>query len=188
MTRIRSTTSKSFDSLPWRTCGQINCRPQKDAETVTVEQKPKWLPNTFNYPTTFLRMSNTNGGADGHAPQPDSNFDGKMSALEISASAEETKEMATRMQQRCSLLLEEMEQFQSHLKQQKKEKHVEMRTFKNSVYAEMKLLNKVRLCPFAPISTTSWHFSSLQQQIPTIQRQNMVYDHPTYPSLTLYGQ
>lgn len=88
-------------------------------------------------------MSNTNGGADGHAPQPDSNFDGKMSALEISASAEETKEMATRMQQRCSLLLEEMEQFQSHLKQQKKEKHVEMRTFKNSVYAEMKLLNKL---------------------------------------------
>jgi hypothetical protein len=90
-------------------------------------------------------MSTINGGADGHVSQPDNNFDGKMFALEISASAEETGEMATRMQQRCSLLLEELEQFQTHLKQQKKEKRVEMRAFKTGLYAEMKLLNKVRL-------------------------------------------
>lgn len=51
--------------------------------------------------------------------------------------------MATRMQQRCSLLLEELEQFQAHLKQQKKEKRVEMRAFKTGLYAEMKLLNKL---------------------------------------------
>lgn len=92
-------------------------------------------------------MATTNGEADGHTSQPGSGFDGKMFGLDISASAEETEQMATRMQQRCKLLLDELEQFQEHLKQQKKEKRVEMRAFKTGLHAEMKLLNKVGLLP-----------------------------------------
>ncbi|KUJ22127.1 uncharacterized protein LY89DRAFT_608889 [Mollisia scopiformis] len=88
-------------------------------------------------------MSATNGKADSHAPQPDNELDEKILALDISASAEETQAMATRMQQRCKLLLEELEEFQAHLKQQKKEKRVEVRAFKTGLYAEMKLLNKL---------------------------------------------
>lgn len=91
-----------------------------------------------------LKMSTTNGEADGLAPQPDDNFNGRMFALEISASTEETEKMATRMQQRCKLLLSELEEFQAYLKLQKKEKRVEVRAFKTGLHAEMKLLNKVR--------------------------------------------
>jgi hypothetical protein len=90
-------------------------------------------------------MSTTNGQIDGLAPQLDDDFNGRMFALEISASAEETERMATRMQQRCKLLLSELEEFQAYLKVQKKEKRVEVRAFKTGLHAEMKLLNKVRL-------------------------------------------
>ncbi|KAE8444873.1 hypothetical protein EG329_014121 [Mollisiaceae sp. DMI_Dod_QoI] len=88
-------------------------------------------------------MPPINGEADGQTSQPNDDFEGKIFALDISASAEETERMATRMQQRCSLLLDELEQFQSHLKQQKKEKRVEVRGFKTGINAEMKLLNKL---------------------------------------------
>lgn len=90
-------------------------------------------------------MSTTNGEADGLVPQLDDNFNGKMIALEISASAEDTELMANRMQQRCKLLLSELEEFQAYLKLQKKEKRVEVRAFKTGLHAEMKLLNKVGL-------------------------------------------
>lgn len=97
-------------------------------------------------------MSTTNGEADSHVNHPGNNYDGKMFGLDISATAEETERMATRMQNRCKLLLEELEQFQAHLKLQKKEKRVEVRAFKTGLHAEMKLLNKVNLPPFPCIS------------------------------------
>jgi hypothetical protein len=47
------------------------------------------------------------------------------------------------MQRSCRLLLDELDEFQSYLKRQKKEKAVEMGIFKTHVQAEMKFLNRV---------------------------------------------
>jgi hypothetical protein len=47
------------------------------------------------------------------------------------------------MQERCRILLNELEQFQAYLKKQRKEHTVELRTFKSGLQAEMKLIDKV---------------------------------------------
>jgi hypothetical protein len=48
------------------------------------------------------------------------------------------------MQQRARLLLEELEQFQTYLKEKKKEDTVHLSSFKTDVQHELKLLEKVR--------------------------------------------
>jgi hypothetical protein len=66
-----------------------------------------------------------------------------LAALDVSDSGAKFGRLASNMQQRCQLLLEELEQFQSCLKRQRRENHVELRTFKSSLQAEMRLLDKV---------------------------------------------
>ncbi len=73
----------------------------------------------------------------------------QLDALEISGStaeansAAETVQHAIEMQQRCRLLLQELEQFSDYLREQKRENAVEFRTFKGGLQSEMKLLDKV---------------------------------------------
>ncbi|PVH89633.1 hypothetical protein DL98DRAFT_543311 [Cadophora sp. DSE1049] len=47
------------------------------------------------------------------------------------------------MQRRCQVLLEELKQFQAHLRELKKETKVEIKIFKNNVQAELRCLNKL---------------------------------------------
>lgn len=60
----------------------------------------------------------------------------------------DAQKLASDMQQRCQTLLQELEQFQAHLKQKKKQNDVELRTFKTGLQAEMKLIDKV-ICNFS---------------------------------------
>jgi hypothetical protein len=55
----------------------------------------------------------------------------------------EVKRLAADMQQRCRLFLDELEQFQAYLKDQRKEKHVDLRIFKSGLQSEMRMLDKV---------------------------------------------
>jgi len=51
--------------------------------------------------------------------------------------------LALNMQQRCRLLLDELEQFQAYLKEEGKEHSAELRALKTEVQSEMKVLDKV---------------------------------------------
>jgi hypothetical protein len=66
-----------------------------------------------------------------------------MAGTEPNESATETERDASDLRQRCQLLLDELEQLQLYLKQQKKENSVELKSFKNLVQAEVKLLDRV---------------------------------------------
>ncbi|PMD21950.1 hypothetical protein NA56DRAFT_571372 [Hyaloscypha hepaticicola] len=55
----------------------------------------------------------------------------------------EVKKLAADMQQRCRLFLDELEQFQTYLKDQRKEKHVDLRIFRSGLQSEMKMLDKL---------------------------------------------
>lgn len=68
---------------------------------------------------------------------------GNLGALTIGGPSAEVEVHALAMQQRCRDLLNELEEYQAHLKQLKKESSVELRTFKSGLQAEMKLLNRV---------------------------------------------
>ena len=57
----------------------------------------------------------------------------------------EVKKLAADMQQRCRLFLDELEQFQAYLKDQRKDKHVDLRIFRSSLQSEMKMLDKVSI-------------------------------------------
>lgn len=57
----------------------------------------------------------------------------------------EVKKLAADMQQRCRLFLDELEQFQTYLKDQRKEKHVDLRIFRSGLQSEMKMLDKVSI-------------------------------------------
>jgi len=57
----------------------------------------------------------------------------------------EVKKLAADMQQRCRLFLDELEQFQAYLKDQRKEKHVDLRIFRSGLQSEMKMLDKVSI-------------------------------------------
>jgi hypothetical protein len=78
--------------------------------------------------------------ADENVPE---GLHGGLVGLEISDPAAEVEKLASDMQQRCRVLLDELEQFHSYLKRQRRENHVELRTFKSGLQAEMKLLDKV---------------------------------------------
>jgi hypothetical protein len=54
-----------------------------------------------------------------------------------SDAAAEVSRFAADMQQRCRLFLDELEQFQAYLKDQRKENQVELRTFKAGLQSEM---------------------------------------------------
>lgn len=71
----------------------------------------------------------------------------KMGPLSIGGPSAEVEAHALAMQKRCRDLLNELEEFQAYLKQQKKESSVELRTFKGGLQAEMKLLNRVGSVP-----------------------------------------
>ena len=77
----------------------------------------------------------------------------KMGPLSIGGPSSEVEAHALAMQRRCRDLLNELEEFQAYLKQQKKETTVELRTFKGGLQAEMKLLNKVGYCSQSPMCT-----------------------------------
>ena len=55
----------------------------------------------------------------------------------------DAEKLATEMQRRCRQLLSELEQFQAHLKKQRREHTVELRTFRSGLQAEMRLIDKV---------------------------------------------
>ncbi|KAH8672736.1 hypothetical protein BGZ60DRAFT_563139 [Tricladium varicosporioides] len=55
----------------------------------------------------------------------------------------DAQKLASDMQQKCGTLLQELEQFQAHLKQKKKQNDVELRTFKAGLQAEIKLIDKL---------------------------------------------
>ncbi len=57
----------------------------------------------------------------------------------------EIKKLAADMQQRCRLFLDELEQFQAYLKDQRMEKHVDLRIFRSGLQSEMKMLDKVSI-------------------------------------------
>ena len=57
----------------------------------------------------------------------------------------DAEKLATEMQRRCRQLLSELEQFQAHLKKQRREHTVELRTFRSGLQAEMRLIDKVLL-------------------------------------------
>lgn len=67
----------------------------------------------------------------------------KLSSLNVGGSPEKGQNLL----QRCHVLLDELEQFQQYLAEQKKE-GVELRHFKNSVKTESKLLEKVPPCSY----------------------------------------
>ena len=56
---------------------------------------------------------------------------------------EETEHLASDLVQRCHVLLDELEQFQRYLAEQKKSKEVELRHFKTNIKTELKSLQKV---------------------------------------------
>jgi hypothetical protein len=67
-----------------------------------------------------------------------------MAGSELDESVIETERDVSDMLQRCQLLLDELEQFQLYLKQQKKDNGVEkFHTFKSHVQNEMRLLDNV---------------------------------------------
>ncbi|KAG9230072.1 hypothetical protein BJ875DRAFT_473224 [Amylocarpus encephaloides] len=51
--------------------------------------------------------------------------------------------LASEMQERCRTLLSELEEFSQYLKAQRKENTVELRTFRNGLQSEMKLIDKL---------------------------------------------
>ncbi|KAL5328973.1 hypothetical protein ACEPPN_002482 [Leptodophora sp. 'Broadleaf-Isolate-01'] len=76
--------------------------------------------------------------------QPGEDVDEKMTRLDLkSADGDGTKELAFDMQTRCQILLEELGQFQAHLRELKKETRVEVKGFKGGLQAEMKSLDKL---------------------------------------------
>jgi hypothetical protein len=68
-----------------------------------------------------------------------------LATLELSDPTVEYRRLASCMQQRCRVIIEELEQFHSYLKEQRKETRVEMRSFKSGLQGEMKLLDKVSI-------------------------------------------
>ena len=67
-----------------------------------------------------------------------------MAGSELTESVIEAERDVSDMLQRCQLLLDELEQFQLYLKQQKKDNGVEkFHTFKSHVQNEMRLLENV---------------------------------------------
>ncbi|KAI9049043.1 hypothetical protein LZ554_006891 [Drepanopeziza brunnea f. sp. 'monogermtubi'] len=76
------------------------------------------------------------GGAD--ESQLDQKIDEQSDTL-----VAETKELAEEMHQRCRVLLDELLQFQAHLKALKKEARVEVRCFKGGVQSELRILGKL---------------------------------------------
>ena len=61
------------------------------------------------------------------------------------------------MQRSCRLLLDELDEFRSYLKRQKKEKAVEIGIFKAHVQAEMKFLDKVDINTLPSYPIQSFH-------------------------------
>ena len=57
----------------------------------------------------------------------------------------EVSELAADMQKRCRLFLDELEQFQTYLKDQKRENQVELRTFKSGLQTELRTIDKVSI-------------------------------------------
>ena len=53
--------------------------------------------------------------------------------------------LAADMQKRCRLFLDELEQFQAYLKDQKRENQVELRTFKSALQTELRTIDKVSI-------------------------------------------
>jgi hypothetical protein len=71
-------------------------------------------------------------------------LNGDMAAVDSIDPAKVAK-LAADMQQRCRLFLDELEQFQAYLKDQKKERQVELRTFKASLQSEMRAIDRVSI-------------------------------------------
>ncbi len=67
-----------------------------------------------------------------------------LSDLAEDDSAGQVTALAKATLQRCRNLVDELEQFQIYLEQNKKEHKLELRSFRNNVKSEMKLLEKVR--------------------------------------------
>jgi len=53
--------------------------------------------------------------------------------------------LAADMQKRCRLFLDELEQFQTYLKDQKRENQVELRIFKSALQTELRTIDKVSI-------------------------------------------
>lgn len=65
--------------------------------------------------------------------------------LHALAIKEEPEPSASDLLERCETLCDELDQFQQYLVEHKKDKDVELRHFRNSVQAELKLIQKVEI-------------------------------------------
>lgn len=83
------------------------------------------------------------GEADDQVLRPHDDIDQGMACLGLSSLAMDPLVLAFDMQKRCRLMLEEVEEFQAYLKEQKRPNVVELRIFKNNLQAELKILDKV---------------------------------------------
>lgn len=66
-----------------------------------------------------------------------------LGSLDLADPAADVAALACDMQRRCQTLIDEMDQFQAYLKEQKKQGQVEMRAFKSFCESEMRLLGRV---------------------------------------------
>jgi hypothetical protein len=97
------------------------------------------MMTSANGPIPHVGLTTANVTHDGHVQH-----DTIMAGLELNESAIETERDVSDMLQRCQLLLDELEQFQLYLKQQKKDNSVEkFHTFKTHVQNELRLLDNV---------------------------------------------
>jgi hypothetical protein len=93
----------------------------------------------------------------------------------------ETKKLAEEMHQRCRVLLDELLQFQAHLKALKKEARVEVRYFKGGVQSELRILGKVKKAMFlgSGSGVLTRHRSSCNR-IRRIRKQHTGFDLPIF--------
>jgi hypothetical protein len=120
---------------------------------------------------------------------------GTMDATEVTIVAEEidaqeidAEKLATEMQLRCRMLLNELEQFQAHLKKQRKEHTVELRTFRSGLQAEMKLIDKVLVMSLARRTFANAGDCSWLKRIPLQVKPCTPFAPRTSNSMLLYGR
>ncbi|PBP27915.1 hypothetical protein BUE80_DR001126 [Diplocarpon rosae] len=87
------------------------------------------------------------GLSDVQSPEADgfqsNGLHGETVSRNVLASRNESTTLAEDMYGRCRILLEELEQFQLHLRKSKKETRVEVKNFKSGVKSEMRILEKL---------------------------------------------
>ncbi|KAL2075577.1 hypothetical protein VTL71DRAFT_520 [Oculimacula yallundae] len=110
-----------------------------------------------------------NGSSSSQSDEADDSQHGNEVAESMSSLAledpeqEDTKQISIDMQRRCQQLLEELRDFQAHLKKLKKETRVEVKGFKGGLQSEMKALDRLaKADPKSPKTKHGLRSSNLQ--------------------------